>query len=236
MIKSAEDITLRDILLDAAAKEFSVELSDIKPVVVSFHFQKQMKAMVANPQRWAKRHVRPLWKKCMQTAAVIFLACSLAFGTLMAVSPTVRAAVINWVTEWYETHILYRYSGEKISGELTRYELTELPDDYVETARIETPEYFRVSYKNELGQWLWFSYSFMQQGSVLDILTEGVEVRDITVNGFDGQIFLSLDSQDDNTLTWIDSGANIQFTIDAFIDESALLHIAESMVLVKSTK
>lgn len=62
MIKSAEDITLRDILLDAAAKEFSVELSDIKPVVVSFHFQKQMKAMVANPQRWAKRHVRPLWK------------------------------------------------------------------------------------------------------------------------------------------------------------------------------
>ena len=154
----------------------------------------------------------------------------------MAVSPAVRAAVINWVTEWYETHILYRYSGDQISGELPKYEITDLPEGYVETERIEMPEYFCVTYKNEEGQWLRFAYSYMQQGSALDILTEGVEVRDITVNGFDGQIFLSLDPKNDNTLTWIDPSANLQFTVDAFLDEFTILHIAESVVLKESTK
>ena len=47
--------------------------------------------------------------------AVILLVFSLSLGSLMAVSPTVRAAVIRWVTEWYETHITYRYSGEQIT-------------------------------------------------------------------------------------------------------------------------
>ena len=236
MMRSDEDITLRDILLDAVAQEFAAELSDIKPVAVSSRFQKQMNAMVADPQRWAKRRVRPLWKKCMQTAAVILLVCSLSLGALMAVSPTVRAAVIHWVTEWYETHVLYRYAGEQISGELPQYEITALPDGYKEIERIEIPSALYVTYENQDGKRLYFDYSYMQQGSALDILTDGVEVRDVTVNGLDGQIFLSLDPKNDNTLAWIDPDANIQFTVGAFADESALLHMAESIVLVKSTK
>ncbi|MEA4942115.1 MAG: DUF4367 domain-containing protein [Oscillibacter sp.] len=236
MTNDTERSALRELFLDAAAVEFAAVLSDTKSVAVSPRFQRQMNAMLTNPQRWAKRRVRPLWKKCVQTAAAILLVCSLSLGTLMVVSPTVRAAVIHWVTEWYETYILYRYSGEQISGELPKYEITALPEGYVETERIEMPEYFCVTYKNEEGQWLRFDYSYMQQGSALDILTEGVEVRDITVNGFDGQIFLSLDPKNDNTLTWIDPSANLQFTVDAFLDESAILHIAESVALKESTK
>lgn len=236
MTNDTERSALRELFLSAAAIEFSEELFSTEPVTVSPRFQRQMNAMRTNPERWAKRRVRPLWKKCVQTAAAILLVCSLSLGTLMAVSPDVRAAVIHWVTEWYETDILYRYSGEQISGELPKYEITALPEGYVETERIEMPEYFCVTYKNEEGQWLRFDYSYMQQGSALDILTEGVEVRDITVNGFDGQIFLSLDPKNDNTLTWIDPSANLQFTVDAFLDESAILHIAESVALEESTK
>ena len=106
----------------------------------------------------------------------------------------------------------------------------------METERIEMSEYFCVTYKNEEGQWLQFDYSYMQQGSALDILTENVEMRDITVNGLEGQIFLSLDPKNDNTLTWIDPSANLQFTVDAFLNESDILHIAESVALVESTK
>jgi len=236
MTNDTERSALRGLFLDAAAIEFSEELFSTEPVAVSPRFQRQMNAMLTNPQRWAKRRVRPLWKKCVQTAAAILLVCSLSLGTLMAVSPDVRAAVIHWVTEWYETHILYRYSGEQISGELPKYEITALPEGYAETERIEMPEYFCVTYKNEEGQWLQFDYSYMQQGSALDILTEGVEVRDITVNGLEGQIFLSLDPKNDNTLTWIDPSVNLQFTVDAFLDESDILHIAESVALKESTK
>lgn len=236
MTNDTERSALRELFLDAAAVEFAAELSNTKPVAVSPRFERQMNAMLTDPQRWAKRRVIPLWRKCVQTAVTLLLVCSLSLGALMAVSPTVRAAVIHWVTEWYETHILYRYSGEQISEELPKYGITDLPEGYVETERIEMPEYFCVTYKNEEGQWLRFDYSYMQQGSALDILTEGVEVRDITVNGFDGQIFLSLDPKNDNTLTWIDPSANLQFTVDAFLDEFTILHIAESVVLKESIK
>ena len=236
MTNAAERSALRELFLDAAAIEFSEELFSTKPVVVSPRFRRQMNAMLTNPQRWAKRRVRPLWKRYVQTAAAILLVCSLSLGTLMAVSPSVRAAVMNWVTEWYETHILYRYSGEQISGELPRYEITALPGGYAETERIEIPSALYVTYENVEGRRLYFDYIYMQQGSALDIVTEGVEVRDITVNGLEGQIFLSLDPKNDNTLTWIDPSANLQFTVDAFLNESDILHIAESVALVESTK
>ncbi|WP_369281829.1 DUF4367 domain-containing protein [Oscillibacter sp. GMB15532] len=236
MTNDTERFALRELFLDAAAIEFSEELFSTEPVVVSPRFQRQMNAMLTNPQRWAKRRVRPLWKRCVQTAAAILLVCSLSLGMLMAVSPSVRAAVMNWVTEWYETHILYRYSGEQISGELPKYEITELPEGYVETDRIEIPSALYVTYENVEGRRLYFDYAYMQQGSALDILTENVEMGDITVNGFEGQIFLSLDPKNDNTLTWIDPSANLQFTVQTLADESALLHIAESVALVESTK
>lgn len=236
MANNTEDALLRELLLDAASTELSEALSSEEPVAVSPRFQRQMDEMLADPQRWAKRRTRPLWKKCAQTAAAVFLVCSLSLGTLVAVSPAVRAAVIRWTTEWYETNVVYRYSGEQISGPLPQYEITALPEGYVETDRVEMPEYFHVVYKNAQGQWLWLSYAYMQQGSALNILTEGVEVRDITVNGLSGQIFISLDPENDNTLAWIDPDANLQFTVDAFLDEAALLHIAESVSLVKTAK
>ncbi|WP_312636206.1 DUF4367 domain-containing protein [Oscillibacter sp.] len=236
MTNDTERSALRGLFLDAAAVEFAAELSDTKPVAVSPRFQRQMNAMLTNPQRWAKRRVRPLWKKCVQTAAAILLVCSLSLGTLMAVSLDVRAAVIHWVTEWYETHILYRYSGEQISGELPKYEITALPEGYAETERIEMPSALYVTYENVEGRRLYFDYTYIQQGSALDILTEDVKTQDITVNGLEGQIFLSLDPKNDNTLTWIDPSANLQFTVQTLADESALLHIAESVSLVESTK
>ncbi len=39
----------------------------------------------------------------------------------MAVSPTVRAAVVRWVTEWYETHVVYRFC-ENMTGEMPQYD------------------------------------------------------------------------------------------------------------------
>lgn len=89
------------------------------------------------------------------------MVCSLSLGTLMAVSPSVRAAVMNWVTEWYETHILYRYSGEQISGELPRYEITALPGGYAETERIEIPSALYVTYENVEGRRLYFDYIYI---------------------------------------------------------------------------
>lgn len=57
----------------------------------------------------------------VKRVAVILLVISLAFGSLMVVSPTARATFIRWVTEWYETHVTYRYAGDDMVGDIPEY-------------------------------------------------------------------------------------------------------------------
>ena len=56
---------------------------------------------------------------------MLLLVFSLSLGSLMAVSQTVRAAVVRRVVEWYETHITYRHSGEQIAGDMHWYEIKD---------------------------------------------------------------------------------------------------------------
>lgn len=160
----------------------------------------------------------------------------------MAVSPTVRAAVVRWVTEWYETHIVYRYSGEQITGEMPQYEITDLPEGYaeVESKRIEWPDYISFTYYNpdkENDQGIIFDYTYMSQGGVADFVTEDSETISVTVNGLKGQLFLAKDWENTrSTLTWIDTDNNIQFTLMAALNEIDILHMAESVSLVKISK
>lgn len=78
---------------------------------------------------------------------------------------------------------------------------------------------------------------YMQQGSAWDYSTENVEVIPVSVHGMKGQMFLTDDWEHEwNTITWIDAQNNIQFSIDGNFDADDILHIAESVSLVNSTK
>ena len=110
MMEAVENLALKNILLDAAAKEFEEELCEKEPVAVSDRFRWQMLHMLSNPNKWAKeQHQGSAWTRCLQGVAVFFLICSVAVGSIMVVSPTARAAIITWVTEWYESSVIYRF-------------------------------------------------------------------------------------------------------------------------------
>lgn len=173
---------------------------------------------------------------------MILLVFSLNLGSLMAVSPTVRAAVIRWVTEWYEMHVTFRYSGEQISGEMPWYEITGLPEGYIEdeSKRIEWPEYISFTFYNpnkENDQRIIFDYAYMSQGGAADFVTEDTEIISVTVNDLEGQLFLEKDWENTrSTLTWIDAERNLQFTLMAALSENDILHIAESVSLAELPK
>ena len=90
MTEGKENSILRDILLEAAEKEFSQELFEHEQVNVSSRFIREMESMVYNPNRWAKRHKRPRWKKILNIAASIALACSVSLGALMIFRPCLK--------------------------------------------------------------------------------------------------------------------------------------------------
>ena len=181
------DRMMQHVLLDAIKRDCEKETDDVPAFKPTRHYQRQIAAMLKDPLKWERRRARPLWKNVAQKAAVILLVFSLSLGSLMAVSPTVRAAVVRWVTEWYETHIVYRYSGEQIIGEMPQYEITDLPEGYIEDERVNWPSYVSVVYQNkDTGKTIYLDCTYMQQGSASDYVTDGVDVVPVTVSGLSG--------------------------------------------------
>ena len=234
------DTLMRRDLLDSLKLDAESTASGELAFEPTPRYQRQMAEMVKDPLKWERRRARPLWKNVAQKAAVILLVFSLSLGSLMAVSPTVRAAVVRWVTEWYETHVVYRFSGEQLSGEMPQYEITDLPEGYVEDERVDWPTYISIIYRkanDENAPWIYLRYVYMQQGTVNNIGTEGADIIPVTVNGIEGQLYLARNpDESDSTITWIDPDKNIAFVVDAALDADSILHIAESVSLSKIEK
>lgn len=231
------DELMKRLLMDAIKNEYDFTEEEVTYFNPSPKYKRQMTAMLNNPQKWINKYSKPAWKKVLQQIAVFFLIVSLGLGGLMLASPTVRATVVRWVVEWYETHITYRYSGETIENEMPQYIITDLPDGYVEenTQKITWENYVRSTYVNkETNGIMYFDYVYMQQGSEWDYDVEDVQCIPVTVNGMEGQLFAVDDWEEKwNTITWIDSENNIQFSVDANLSQNDILHIAESVSLVE---
>ena len=234
------DKMMQHVLLDAIKRDCEKETDDVPAFKPTRHYQRQIAAMLSDPLKWARKRARPIWKSALQKVAMILLVFSLSLGSLMAVSPTVRAAVVRWITEWYETHVVYRFSGEQITDEMPQYEVTDLPEGYAEIERVEWPSYVSIIYQNvndENASWIYLQYIYMQQGASGNFGIENADIIPVTVNGLEGQLYLTKDSeQSDSTITWIDPNENILFAVSAALGADDILHIAESVSLVKTEK
>lgn len=79
MTEQELDLFMRNVLLDAIAMDEETQIETI-PYTPSLHHQKQIKAMLKNPLRWARDRKQPVWKRALKRVAVILLVISLAFG------------------------------------------------------------------------------------------------------------------------------------------------------------
>ena len=234
-----EDAILRDFLLDAAAAEFAAELNDTAPVDISPRLLRQMTAMLNDPNGWAKRQHRPVWNRIAHAAAVILLTFTLSLGALMAVSPTVRAAVITWVREVYEHSVVYRFFAQS-EGSLPEYAPAWLPEGYVLEERQEFDGWVLCTYHNAVHE-KWFSFDYRYAAEDVQVQVGGYDDENApasescTVNGIAADFYPAGDS-DTNNLVWVDETRGIVFTINSTLEKGVVLHIAESVSLFNSTK
>ena len=236
MTQGELDGLMRGALLGALELEWPDVLEPTPAMQPSKRHQQETKRMLADPMAWYRKKTRPMWKKTLRTVAAIFIACTVTLGAVMLANPTARAVILQWVVEWYETHVVYRYSGEASLTEMPQYGISALPNGYAEVDRSGFPGYVSVTYQNADGSVLYLDYTHIQQGAATVFVTEDMVVSDIVVNGFSGHLYLSEMPEQGSAVTWIDSTQNIQFTVDGFADESGLLHMAESLILEKTTK
>lgn len=233
MTEGEENIIIKGVLLEAISRDFSEELSNNKEVSVSPRFKRQMMAMMNNPNKWAERHKRDYRRRFVKVVATIVLTSSLPFGVLTVASPTVRAAVIDWVVEWYESSIIYKFFGESDSTKLPLYEVIDLPFDYTRIGiPQELPNNTEIIYENSDGEILRFEYMRVEEGSAIIIDAENMEVTEIGVNGCPGHLYISVDPEQSNCITWYDNGAKMQFIIDGFLEGNELQKMAASVLQV----
>lgn len=238
MTEGQENELLRDILLDAAAEEFAPEFSSAEQVETSPKFQKSMQSLLADPKKWAERRQRPVWKRAAKMVATIALIGILSLGMLMLISPKVYAAVVNWVTEWYDTYIMYRFSGEHMASDLPQYQLSYIPEGYCREAKvISTPDdYSRTTSMRFMARSgnhrLLFEYGPMESGGSLAIELENMSVSDISINGNRGHLYSSTVATQSSAITWFDAESNTCFFLDGYLSDDELIYTAQNVILI----
>ena len=235
MTDQALDDLARRLLLDTATLGWNDEINDQTEHTFSRNFERKMKPVI-------QRADHPVRYYATRLLTALLLIAFLGGGSLLTFSAEARAAFFNWVIEWYDTQIIYRFSGEPAEdpfAPLPKYEITALPEGYEPFKdEIMIPGSYCIGYANADGDLLWFAYQRMEQGSALAIQeeTEGMKAYDVTVNGLNGRVYCFPDVEQHNIIIWMDEENNLEFDISGFFDEDELLHIAESVFLCDAGK
>lgn len=234
------DQMLRRALLDAAAQE--AEALPQEPPELSPRHGRSMRAMLRDPLAWARSRRRPALRTAARHAAArhaaaVLLVLVLSAAVLVTVSPQVRADITRWVAEQTGNVLDFQFRGDSPAQPIPQYQITALPEGYVETERTDALDAGNVTYKNSDGDTILLDYAYMQDGALHRIILNDTDtMSDIRVSGMPGKLIISTEEKSFDCILWIDAAQNLQFTITAVAEESVIIAMAESVSLYDPTK
>lgn len=237
------DALLRRALMDANLERFRTVLDgadDAEPVFSAGYLRRRMK-LLADPFGWVRKTARPLWKKTLQSAACILLACTVTLGALMAVSPTVRAAVLNWLRELGGGHVAYTGTSDRTAwdyDEPPAWRPTWLPEGWsLDGLVLMGPENSSSTwtYRGENGDTLVFKCWWPQTLHTGVSYGEEVDTAALwsqaTVWGKSADFYeYEEDGQRSCNLFWeSEDGMLFRLSLDGGLDQTAMEQIADSV-------
>ena len=141
-----------------------------------------------------------------------------------------RAAFFAWVREQYETFIEYRFVGDTTQNDKSKqYELTQLPDGFFETNRMESKGNAVVIYQNGSGKTIQFTYSQGDDSISLFLESNTSDVQIVRIGNIDAEFYLSSDPDISNGLVWQSEDRNTFFCITSTLPQEVMLRLAESV-------
>lgn len=228
------DALLRRALMDANLERFREALdraNDAAPTFSTGYLRQRMR-LLADPLGWARKTARPLWKKALQSAACVLLACTVTLGALMAVSPTVRAAVLNWLREISGSEVVYHASGGDALETPPSWRPTWLPEGWVMTdnrARQARSWWMFIAKDGEKRRLTCACFDPSQGdiGTIINGADAGRVRTTVTVQGYTADYY---EGESDSLLVWEDSeGRLFWLKTGWWVDWPELERIAESM-------
>ena len=110
--------------------------------VFSERFEKNMRTVI-------KKNKHSQLNRVLRMAASFALVILVAGGSVMALSPTARAAVLGWLFGQQENVYSYTSMGNDDSATITKYDFAEVPDGYYLWQDILDPTFGTILYAEE---------------------------------------------------------------------------------------
>ena len=206
--------------LDIENTPSNSELDEL--VQPSKRFQRKMKALLHNPKAYTRNIRRPLYIKMMRVAAAIFIALAVLFSATMAVSPTVRATVANFVRTWLEDRTEYSVPPQDLHRAWTF--------GYI-------PEGFELVEEINLGLILLYTYENSNSEEILISISTGSQIVDnehsdfysTRINGNDADVYVSNDIEYPSIVIMIHEQTGMKIMLQSEINIEEIIKIAENI-------
>ena len=217
---------ITDEMLREAAAEYErymlAHLPEItEPHVFSKKFERKMQKLISRARHPVLYHVK-------RYVAAVLLAIITLFGTVIALSPEARAAVIGWVRNTVGEFFQYTSSNTSDSVE-QEYELSVLPEGYKQIGIIQKVDGAAYLFTDGSGNILQFSYTYGQKDDSFFIDAEDYEQHTCYVSEQPADIYISNKNDESNVIVWQSSNSDVIFCIFAKVDQVTLIDIAEGV-------
>ena len=194
--------------------------------VFSDSFERKMKKLI----RKTDHYVTYIVHEAMRYAASILIALLVSASMIISFNPEARAAVVNWIKEYAHDVYNYFFTAEEVESN-AEYVLGWLPDGYKLLDSLDHSKGKTYIYSNESGNLLHFSYMRSYKNASFTVGTGNYEEKRVVESDFQADLYISLEKDNGNAITWIGDDDEIIFSISAFENEDVLTKIAKSVTV-----
>ena len=196
------------------------------PKDCSFQFSKRFEQKMRSVIR---RGNHPVIYAALRRVACILLVLVILFSGVMIVNTEVRASVIGWIKEQYDTFYHYFFPAETTTNEQVQYTLGWVPDGYTLVNSQATELRITQIYFGPSNQMIQFTYQQGTNASYAFFDAEAFTQHSIIVGGLNAEIYISTAQDSTNSIVWSDPDRGILFSVSAPLAESELIKIAENI-------
>ena len=228
---------ISNLLLRQAAEEYHEESMSAIPTeneidhVFSDRFEENMKSVI-------KKNNHPQLKRVLRMAASFALVILVAGGSVMALSPTARAAVIGWLFGQDGTTFSYTSMGEESESDVYyRYDLPEIPEGYFLWQEIVDEDQCIILYgEEETGHLLKVTGSPNDGKSAMFLMTTTDEKSTVQIGDVTADFYLSESEDVSSGLAWVDPENDYLICLDGFFSKEELIELAASLIKTEVPK
>ena len=218
-------------LVRQATEEYNEESMSAIPTeneidyVFSDRFEENMKSVI-------KKNNHPQLKRVLRMAASFALVILVASGSVMALSPTARAAVMGWLFGQDGTTFSYTSMGEESESDVYyKYDLAEIPEGYFLWQEIVDESQSIMLYaEEETGHLLKVTGSPNDGTGAMFLLTTTDEKSTVQIGDITADFYQSSTADSSSGLAWIDPDTDYLICLDGFFSKEELIEMAQSLV------